>query len=306
MHERTAARYAPEPKAAVMDLVIQAPDLSEAAVQAFTVACPAGRVVRRPNAARLFDVADDAETRAVVTALGTYWRCDAALIGHARRSADFRALVLDMDSTVITIECIDELARLAGKGAQVTAITEAAMRGEITDYAQSLRQRVALLAGTEEAVVERVRSERMRLTPGAHRLLAAARTNRWSTLLVSGGFSVFTEAVRQSLGIDACWANELVTRNGELTGEVRGPPQNDGQIVDAAGKARALRWLCSTLGCGTDQAIAIGDGANDLQMMAAAGLSVAYRAKPIVRERATFVLEHSGLDAVLNLLSDPW
>lgn len=289
-----------------MDLVIQSQDLPTAAVDAFRVACPAQRVVRRVNAARLFGVEDDAQTVQVASALATFWRCDAALIRRARRGADFRALILDMDSTVITIECIDEVARLAGKGTQVSAITEAAMRGEIADYAESLRQRVALLAGTEESVLERVRTERMQLTSGAQALLASARANRWGTLLVSGGFTAFTEPVRVSLGIDASCANELITRDGCLTGEVRGPPEDDGRIVDATGKARALRRLCASLQCSTDQAIAIGDGANDLEMMAAAGLSVAYRPKPIVRERANFVLEHTGLDGLLNLLSDGW
>jgi phosphoserine phosphatase len=288
------------------DLVIQSRDLPTAAVDAFRVACPARRVVRHVNAARLYGVGDDGQTAKVVAALATYWHCDAALVRTARRAADFRALILDMDSTVITIECIDEVARLAGKGAQVSAITEAAMRGEIADYAESLRRRVALLAGTEESVLERVRTERMQLTSGAHALLAAARANGWGTLLVSGGFTAFTEPVRKSLGIDASCANALATCDGHLTGEVLGPPEDSGRIVDAAGKARALRRLCATLQCGTDQAIAVGDGANDLEMMAAAGFSVAYCPKPIVRERATYVLEHTGLDGLLNLLSDPW
>ena len=288
------------------DLVIQSQDLPTAAVDAFRVACPAQRLVRHVNAARFFGVDDDAQTIKVAAALAAYWRCDVALVRRARRSADFRALILDMDSTVITIECIDEVARLAGKGAQVSAITEAAMRGEIADYAESLRQRVALLAGTEEDVLERVRTERMQLTSGAQALLAAARANQWGTLLVSGGFTAFTEPIRRSLGIDASCANELITRDGYLTGEVRGPPEDGGRIVDAAGKARALQRLCKRLQCGTDQAIAVGDGANDLEMMAAAGLSVAYRPKPIVRERATFVLEHTGLDGLLNFLSDTW
>jgi len=211
----------------MMDLVIQSQNLPTAAVDAFRVACPAKRLVRRTNAARFFGVAQDAETRKAASALAAYWHCDTAFIDQSRRCAEFRALILDMDSTVITIECIDELARLAGKGAQIAAITEAAMRGEIADYAQSLRQRVALLAGTDATLLDHVRTERLHLTAGAHTLLAAARANRWSTLLVSGGFSVFTDAVRQDLGIDGSCANELITRGGRLTGEVRGPAQDD-------------------------------------------------------------------------------
>jgi len=288
------------------DLLIQAPALPGAAVEAFAAACPAARVTRREGAARLYGVADSADTRRIVTALAAYWECDAALLAPDLHSRSFRLLVMDMDSTLVTIEGIDELARLAGKGAQVAAITEAAMRGQIRDYAQSLRRRVALLKGADAGLAAQVIAERLQLSPGAGGLLDAARVLGWRTLLVSGGFTVFADHVRDQLGIDASWANALHSRDGRYTGEVSGPAQNGGQIVDAAAKARALREHCAALGCTPAQAVAIGDGANDLEMLAAAGLSVAFRAKPVVRERAHIALDHSGLDGLLNAFADRW
>jgi len=289
-----------------MDLVIQAEQLSPDAADAFAAACLATRQVRRGKAVRLYGVRDDADNRRIVAALAAFWKCDAALVDPRLRLADYRVLVSDMDSTLITIECIDELARLAGKGAEVAAITEAAMRGEIPDYSHSLQQRVALLAGASATLVDRVSTERLRLSPGAAALMAGARRAGWKTLLVSGGFTAFADDIRDDLGMDGSWANILVERDGLFTGEVLGPAQNDGAIVDAAAKARALRELCAANHCAPRHAIAVGDGANDLQMMAAAGLSIAYRAKPVVRERASHALDHTGLDGILNLFADGW
>jgi len=288
------------------DLVVQAPALAPAAIDAFAAACLADEVRRRPGAARLRGIDGGPETRRVVAALARYWNCDAALVPARRRGSDFRLLVMDMDSTLITIEGIDELARLAGKGAEVAAITASAMRGEIPDYAQSLQRRVALLAGADAGLCQRVIDERLRLSPGAAALLAGARALGWHSVLVSGGFTVFAEHVRNALGIDTAWANELGVDHGRLSGSVRGPAFNDGQILDGMAKARALREHCAALGCSGAQAIAIGDGANDLEMMAAAGLSVAYRAKPVVKARADLSLDHSALDAVLSLFADRW
>jgi phosphoserine phosphatase len=289
-----------------MDLVIQSEDLPPGAVDAFGAACLAPRVQRRGKAARLFDIPDDPDTRTIVAALAGYWHCDAAFVDPRLRCSAYRVLVSDMDSTLITIECIDELARLAGRGPEVAAITDAAMRGEIADFPESLRRRVALLAGAPAGLVERVCRERLRLSPGAAALLAGARAQGWKTLLVSGGFTAFAEAVRRDLEMDASWSNTLGVRDGHLSGEVAGPPENDGRIVDGAAKARGLRWLCTAQGCTPRQAIAVGDGANDLEMMGAAGLSIAYRAKPVVRERATYALNHTGLDGILNLFADGW
>jgi len=289
-----------------MDLVIQSEDLPAAAVDAYAAACLGPRVQRRGKAARLFDIADDADTRTIANALAGYWQCDAAFVDPRLRFAGYRVLVSDMDSTLITIECIDELARLAGKGEEVAAITAAAMGGEIADFSDSLRRRVALLAGAGADLVGRVATERLRLSPGAAALLAGARANGWKSLLVSGGFTAFADGIRRDLDMDASWANELVVRDGRFTGEVLGPAENDGRIVDGAAKARGLRALCAAQSCTPRQAIAVGDGANDLEMMAAAGLSIAYRAKPVVRERATYALNHTGLDGILNLFADGW
>lgn len=282
------------------DLVIQSNDLPTDAVEAFKVACLAERVQRKLNSARLLNVQDDADTRKAAAALGSYWKCDYAFVAAGRKLAEYRVLAMDMDSTLITIECVDELARFAGKGDEVAAITAAAMRGEIADFKDSLRRRVALLAGLDAAALARVYEERLRLSPGAEALLAAAKQAGLKTLLVSGGFAYFTDRLRERLGFDRTRSNLLEIVDGKLTGNVGGPPENGGEIVDADGKADALRQLCAELGCATDRAIALGDGANDLKMMKLAGLSVAYRAKPVVQQQATQALNYTGLDGVLS------
>ena len=287
-----------------MDLVIQSPDLPTAAVDAFKVGCLAQRVRRGLNCARLSGIDDGADTRRIVAALSAYWKCDAALVPADLKLGDYRLLALDMDSTLVNIETLDQVAAYAGKGAEVAAITEAAMRGEIADYKESLRRRVAMLAGVDAALLERVFEEKMRLNPGAERLLAACRAAGLKTLLVTGGFRFFAERMQQRLGLDFTRANELEIIDGRLTGKVSGPAENGGEIVDADGKARALRDACARLGCAPDKAIAIGDGANDLKMMRLAGLSVAYRAKPVVQQQATQALNFSGLDGVLAWFAD--
>jgi phosphoserine phosphatase len=206
-----------------------------------------------------------------------------------------------MDSTLITIECIDEVAAFAGKGKEVAAITEAAMRGEIADFKESLRRRVALLAGLDAGVLQRVYDEKLRLSPGAEALLAGAKKAGLKTLLVSGGFTFFTDRLRERLGLDYARSNTLEIVDGKLTGEVSGP---NGEIVDAEGKAQALRDVCAELRCPTAQAIALGDGANDLKMLKLAGVSVAYRAKPIVQQQAGQALNYTALDGVLNWFMD--
>ena len=222
-------------------------------------------------------------------------RLDYAFIDPALRLSDFGLVAMDMDSTLITIECIDEIADFCGLKAEVAAITEASMRGEIKDFNESLTRRVALLKGLDAGALERVYEERLQLSPGAERMLAGAKAAGLKTLLVSGGFTFFTEKLKARLGLDFTHANTLEIVDGKLTGKVIG------EIVNADVKARTLRETCAQLGIESTRAIAMGDGSNDLKMMAAAGLSVAFRAKPVVREAASVAFNHVGLDGLLRL-----
>lgn len=284
-----------------MDLVIQSSDLPTAAVDAFKVACLARRVQRRPDSARLVEIQDDADTRKAAAALAAYWKCDAAFVRPGMKLEEFRLLALDMDSTLVDIETLDEIAALAGKGPQVAAITAAAMRGEVADYPDSLRRRVAMLAGADAALLQRVNDEKLRLNPGAEELVRACQHAGLKTLLATGGFTFFTDRMQARLGFDFVRANELGIDGGKLTGSVTGP--DGGEIIDAEGKAQAVRDACAEIGCPTSQAIAIGDGANDLKMLKIAGLSVAYRAKPVVREQASVGLDYARLDGIYALLT---
>jgi phosphoserine phosphatase len=284
------------------DLVVQGPALSSEALDTFKVVCMPERIRVAGHSARCVAVPDDLEVRKAVRGLGEYWKLDCAFVDPAWRLADFRVLALDMDSTLITIESLDEIAAYAGRGEEVAAITEAAMRGEIADYKESLSRRVAMLAGTEAALLQRVHDEKLALNDGAERLVSTCRAAGLKTLLVTGGFTFFTDRMRERLGFDATRSNELEIVDGRLTGKVTGP--GGGEIVDAEGKAQAVRDLCAELECPTDRSIVVGDGANDLKMMALAGISVAWRAKPVVREKATFALSHAPLDGVLAWFTD--
>ncbi|MEO8929376.1 MAG: phosphoserine phosphatase SerB [Caldimonas sp.] len=216
------------------------------------------------------------------------------------RLADFGLIAFDMDSTLISIECVDEIADVAGRKAEVAAITEAAMRGEIADYKESLRRRVALLKGVAAAALQRVYDERLSLNPGADRLVAACRAAGLKTLLVSGGFTFFSDRVRDRLGLDFTRSNVLEIENGALTGRMVDQPWGD--ICDGDEKRRMLLETCAILGIEPSRAIAVGDGANDLPMMAVAGLSVAYHAKPKVRAAANVSIETGGLDRLLEVV----
>ena len=221
-------------------------------------------------------------------------KLDWAFVPAGKKLADFGLICFDMDSTLITIECIDELADFAGKKAEVSEVTEAAMRGEI-DYRESLRRRLALMAGLDARVLARVFGERLLLSDGARELLEACQNAGLRTAILSGGFTYFTERLRIELGLNFATSNELEIVGGKLSGRVVG------DIVDASAKAHHLLRLRDELGLTKDQVIACGDGANDLLMMAEAGLSVAFRAKPATRAKADVAINFGGLDALLNL-----
>ena len=214
--------------------------------------------------------------------------------------SDFKLIAFDMDSTLINIECVDEIADAAGLKAEVAAITEAAMRGEITDYKDSLRRRVALLKGVSVASMDEVYHQRLKLNPGAAELVHACKAAGMKVLLVSGGFTFFTDRVRDELAIDFTRSNELEVKDGLLTGQMVDQPWGD--ICDGAEKRKMLLQTCDLLGIAPSQAIAVGDGANDLPMMGVAGLSVAYHAKPKVREQAMVAINAGGLDRLLEVL----
>lgn len=212
--------------------------------------------------------------------------------------SSYKLIAFDMDSTLINIECVDEIADAAGRKAEVAAITEAAMRGEITDYKESLRQRVALLKGVTEAHMLQVYEERLQLNPGAAELVAACKAAGLKVLLVSGGFTFFTDRIKARLGIDFARSNVLEVQDGVLTGRMVDQPWGD--ICDGAEKRRTLLEVSTLMGIPASQTIAMGDGANDLPMMGVAGLSVAYHAKPRVRAEAMVAINQGGLDRLLE------
>ncbi len=277
-----------------MYLVIQGADVETAALSRLAKITRASGIERvAPNVFRLGNAAPARD----VAALCESQKLDFAFVPEGRRLADHRLLVMDMDSTLITIETIDELADLVGRKAEVAAVTAQAMRGEI-EYDESLRRRVAVLKGLDENALERVYAERVRLSPGAERLIAAVKRAGIRTLLVSGGFSHVADRLKARLGLDYTRSNTLKVEGGKLAGEI------EGRIVNADVKHEALLAVRDELGLKKEQIIAIGDGANDLKFMGEAGVSVAYHAKPVVCDKATHAINHVGLDGVLHLLGE--
>ena len=280
--------------AAACDFVVQAPAMAPGVLAQLARQAGARAIVPvgfgAPAAWRFPDVARDDTLVAAARAAG----CDAAFVPADRRLADVAVVAMDMDSTLITIECIDEIADVKGIRPEVAAITEATMRGEI-DFAESLTRRVALLAGLPVEALEQVYAERLRISDGAARMLARFKAAGATTALVSGGFAFFTERLQAALPLDVAVANNLEVDAGLLTGRIAGP------IVDGRVKADTLRALKAKRGGGL--AVAIGDGANDLPMFAAADVAIAWRAKPVVRAQAACTLDVCGLDGALNFFA---
>jgi phosphoserine phosphatase len=280
-----------------MNLVLQGPGASRAALEhVAALARPVRIFPLNAHALRGEQVDASAATRQAVELAAAAARIDATFIDAARKLSDYKLVAMDMDSTLITIECIDEIADMQGLKPQVAAITEAAMRGEL-DFAESLTRRVALLEGLDASALQRVYDERLAISMGGEAMLAALKAAGLKTLLVSGGFTFFTERLQARLGLDYTHANVLEIVAGKLTGRVVGG------IVDAEQKMRTVQRVCAGMGIAPDQAIVMGDGANDLKMMGIAGLSVAFRAKPVVRAQAGVALNFTGLDGLVTILA---
>ncbi|HKW39293.1 MAG TPA: phosphoserine phosphatase SerB [Burkholderiales bacterium] len=270
----------------IQGLEVETPDLKEIAKL-----CGASRIENRGhNAFWLHDY----KRQDGVAEYCARAQLDFAFVPAPARLSDFRLLVMDMDSTLITIETIDELADLVGRKTEVAAVTAQAMRGEI-EYDESLRRRVAVLKGLPESALERLYTERVRLSPGAERMIEGVRKAGLKTLLVSGGFTQVTDRLKKRLSLDYVRANTLGVENGRFTGELVG------RIVNADVKRKALLDARDGIGATRDQIIAIGDGANDLAFMGEAGVSIAYHAKPVVRTRSRHCFDYVGLDGLLNL-----
>ena len=276
-----------------MNLVVIGAGIDAVILQQLSLATEARSVERiDETAVRLRSVSPSDRVAAICSAA----RLDFGFVPDDRRLSSMGLFCTDMDSTLITIECIDEIADLAGRKAEVAAITELSMQGKV-DFAESLRRRVGTLAGLDAAALEEVYDRRLRLSGGAEALMAALRRAGVKTMLVSGGFTFFTERLKVRLGFDYAFANELEVTGGRLTGRLVG------DMLDAAAKASLLQRTRDQLGLAAGQTIAIGDGANDRPMLAAAGVGFAYHAKPVLRQAATHVIDHADLGAVVHFFA---
>jgi len=276
------------------DLVIQAPDIDTPQIKQLARLAEADTVTALTAASTQAFRLSPARQRAGVAELCAVAGIDFGFVPDDQRLERVRLVAMDMDSTLITIECVDEIADLRGIKPEIAAITESAMRGKI-DFRESLKRRVALLAGLDTAALSRVYDERLRLSPGAERMLAGFARIGAKTLLVSGGFTFFTDRLKARLGLDHAVASTLEIAGGRLTGRI------SGEIVDGQVKAAAFQRLGRELKGDDGLLVAIGDGANDLPMLRLADVSVAYHAKPIVRAETTYAIDYCGLDAILNL-----
>lgn len=278
-----------------MRLVVQSPNITVAHLAHLHQLCNTS-VSFTQIAQHAYYLANQANILPAVQQFCVEQKMDCAYVQDTHTLNNIGLCVMDMDSTLISIECIDEIADMMGIKSQISAITERAMQGEL-DFAQSLRERVALLKGLKETDLMRVLDERLKLNPGATEWVETCKKNNIATLLVSGGFTFFADRVKSMLGLDYAVSNVLDIVNGELTGKILG------EIVDGQSKANALTKLRASLDLSVTQTMAIGDGANDLKMMAEANFGIAYHAKPIVQAQATYALNYVGLEGVIGLLT---
>ncbi|QES89016.1 phosphoserine phosphatase SerB [Rhizosphaericola mali] len=278
-----------------MKLVVQGANLTDSLLAQFTILSGALSFTQISDKVYRFDYANNLKENQIQI-LADSEKIDVAFLEEDVSLSDFKLLAMDMDCTFIQIECIDEIADMNGLKSEVAAITKASMCGEM-DFNESLTKRVALLKGLDASALNRVFEERLQLSPGAEKLLQALNSAGIKTLLVSGGFTYFTERLQAKYGIDFTRANTLEVVDGKLTGNILGT------IINAEEKAKTLLRCCEDLKITSEQTIAIGDGANDMKMLATAGMSIAYHAKPKVKAAARYTLNYVGLDGVINMLS---
>lgn len=276
-----------------MNLIIQGLEIANSDLRELAKLAGANHIERITGQAfRL----ENATRRELVAEYCADAELDFAFVEQTAQLSDFGLVAMDMDSTLLAIESIDEIADMHGMKPQVSEITQRTMRGEIV-FAESLRQRTALLQGLHEDALQQVYDERVRLSPGAENMLERMKSAGLKSMVISGGFTFFTDRIKTKLNLDYAAANKLEIADGKLTGKVMG------EIIGASGKAAVLKSVREKLGLRREQVIAIGDGANDLKMMEEAGVSIAYHAKPIVQEKATYAINHVGLDGVANLFA---